>query len=462
MKDSPIQRQFTPASDIKVVEKASRVEHTRPSHRQIMSWIGKGSLSLLDQGFASGSNFVVGIFLARWMPADQYGAYAVGFAVYNLAVSLYQSVLLEPMLVFGPSKYANRVRSYLRSLFSLHWIVALAMSLPLLAWAVFDFLKGHSSALTAALTGTAVAMPAVLFFWLVRRAFYIRHAPGISAIGAVIYSIVTLASLALAHRYGLISPMSGLLVMGVGALAASAVLLIYLNIRLPKGERGPNLVETWRQHWSYGGWALASAAMIWIPSNLFYPLLSSFSGPAEAGEFKALMNFTYVMFQVCAALSSLALPYAARRHNGGGVAKTGALSRTIALIFGGGAAAYWCVVLLFRDTAFHLVYSGRYTDMEQFLWVIAIGSVFWSAFLGPATSLRAMESPARVLVAATVAGVVTVAIGVPATKFAGISGAVWAWTAAEIVTFGMAEFMLRAKVRKSALLMQSTELPVAS
>ncbi|HTR68157.1 MAG TPA: hypothetical protein VMH85_20425 [Terriglobales bacterium] len=433
-----------------------------PSQRQVVTWIGKGGFAILDQGFVSGSNFLVGIFLARWMPAGEYGAYAVGFAVYLLAVVLYQSLLLEPMLVFGPSKYANCVRGYVRSLLSLHWMVAVGMSLPMMAWAVVAFLQNRTSPLAAALTGAAMAMPVVLLFWLARRVFYIRNSPAISAAGAVLYSLVTLTSLSLAHKYGLISPLSGLLVMGVGGLVASIALLLYLKAYLPAGGGRLRLGDTWRQHWGYGGWALAGAAMIWIPSNIFYPLVSSFCGEAQAGAFKALMNFTLPLFQVCAALSSLALPYAARRHSWHGATKAGVLSRRIALLFTSGAVVYWLLVLFFHERAFRLLYSGRYTDMEQFLWVVAIGSIFWSAFLGPATTLRAMESPASVLVAATVAGVVTLAIGIPATKYAGIAGAAWSWTAAEVVAFAAAEFMVRGRVRKAVPVMQSAEVSVAS
>jgi O-antigen/teichoic acid export membrane protein len=434
----------------------------RSSHGQLVSWIGKGGFAVLDQGFVSGSNFLVGIFLARWMPAEQYGAYAVGFAVYLLAVVLYQSLLLEPMLVFGPSKYANCVRGYLRSLLSLHWIIALGMSLPLLVCAAIFFSQDHASGLAAALTGAGVAMPVVLLFWLARRVFYIRNSPAGSAAGAVLYSIATLGSLMGARHFGLISPLSALLVMGIGALAAGAALLIFLALYLPQGGGRPAVGETWRQHWGYGGWALAAAAMIWIPSNIFYPLVSKFCGSAQAGAFKALMNFTLPLFQVCAALSSLALPYAARRHNWHGVTNAGVLSRRIALLFTGGAVIYWCLVLLLRHSAFRVLYSGRYTEMEHLLWVIAIGSIFWSAFMGPATTLRAMESPALVLVAATVAGCVTLAIGIPATKYAGIGGAAWAWTVAEAVAFATAEFLVRGKVRKAIPVMQSAELPVAS
>jgi hypothetical protein len=43
-------------------------------------WGARSALSLLDQGLTSGAGFCVNLVLARWMPAEVYGAFAVVFA----------------------------------------------------------------------------------------------------------------------------------------------------------------------------------------------------------------------------------------------------------------------------------------------------------------------------------------------------------------------------------------------
>src|SRR6267154_1624911 len=86
----------------------------------------KGALAILDQGLVSGSNFVIGIFLARWLTAKEYGAYAVAFGIFLLVANLYQSWVIEPMAVFGPSTHRGSLRAYLKSLI---WIYVGTISL---------------------------------------------------------------------------------------------------------------------------------------------------------------------------------------------------------------------------------------------------------------------------------------------------------------------------------------------
>ena len=57
---------------------------------QQRSLLHKGFLAVLDQGLISGSNFLLSILLARWLRADQYGAYALSFAIFVLLSFLQQ------------------------------------------------------------------------------------------------------------------------------------------------------------------------------------------------------------------------------------------------------------------------------------------------------------------------------------------------------------------------------------
>ena len=68
-------------------------------------WITKGGLAIVDQGLISGSNFLIGILLARWLMPEQYGAFALAFSVFLLLSYVYQSFLAEPQAVFSGSAY---------------------------------------------------------------------------------------------------------------------------------------------------------------------------------------------------------------------------------------------------------------------------------------------------------------------------------------------------------------------
>jgi O-antigen/teichoic acid export membrane protein len=416
----------------------------------LIPWAMKGGLALLDQGLMTGSNFVMGIILARWLPPEQYGAYAVAFAVFLLVLMLYQSLFLEPQAVFGASAYQGCFRGYVKVLLRLHLATALLIFCTLGVSAEVALKQGQPGRLPGALAGVALAAPCILLLWLARRTSYLEFSPAPAAAGSVFYCVLTLGGLYMAYRFHLLSPMSAFLLMGLGALGASVFLLTYLKLRLPRTQGAPTLRDTWRCHWSYGRWALASAALMWVPWNIFYPLLSSLSGMAQAGELKALMNFTAPVLQAYTAFSSLLLPYLVRIHEREGYSGTSAVTRRVTLLCVSGAVAYWAPLLLLKGPVFRLVYSARYSEVAYLLPVVALGSVSWSAFFGLANALRAMTSPASVFAAVLVSSCVSVTIGVPAAWALGVKGAVWSMALSETLSLVMALVLLRRKMRRAS------------
>jgi O-antigen/teichoic acid export membrane protein len=417
---------------------------------KLIPWAMKGGLALLDQGVFAGSNFVISILLARWLSAEQYGMYAVAFAVLLFLLNFHQGLLLEPMLVFGSSVYRECLRGYLKALLLLHSGISLIMALGLCVSAVVVFKLGQANGLPGALVGIAFAAPTVLLFWLVKRTFYLKLSPAPSAGGAILYCVLILGGLAFLSKHKQVSPLSAFLLMGLGSLCASILLLSYLSSRLSSSQNAPSLGDTWRRHWRYGRWALAANAMMWVPINIFYPLLSRFSGMAEAGELKALMNFAAPMLQACAALHTLLLPYSARVLEQKGRAGVSVVLRRMTLLCVACAVPYWVVLLLFQGPAFRLLYSGRYTEVAYLLPVVALASVAGSAFFGPSIVLRSLESPALIFAAVSVSSCVSVAIGIPLTRAWGLKGAVWSIVLSETLAFAAAVILLRRKARQTS------------
>ncbi len=418
--------------------------------RKVIPWAMKGGLAILDQGIFTGSNFVISILLARWLSPEQYGSYAVAFAVFLFILSFHQALLLEPMLVFGGSVFRNCLRGYMKALLLLHLAMSLVIVLVLGVAAGVAFKLSQAGSLPSALVGIAFAAPSILLFWLLKRTFYLKLSPAPSAGAALLYCALTMGGLAVVYKHGLLSVFSALLLMGVGSLGASAVLLIYLGLRLSSSEDAPTLLDIGLRHWRYGRWALGANAMMWVPINLFYPVLSRFSGMAQAGELKALMNFASPMLQTCAALSSLMLPYSARVLEQRGGAGVNIILKRMTLLCVACAVPYWVVLLAFKGPAFRMLYSGRYTEVTYLLPIVALVSIFGSAFFGPSIVLRSLESPGLVFGAVTASSCVAVAVGIPLTRALGVKGAVWSMALSEALAFVMAVVLLRRKARRSA------------
>ena len=408
---------------IPAVETWTRREQLRASLKGWLPWVGKGSFAVLDQGLVSGSNFLMGILLARWLAPEAYGAYALAFAIFILLSLVHQALILEPMSVLGPSQYRNCPREYLGNLLWIHGGLGLPITLVLgmAAWVAHEVAR--SPGLPAALVGVLLSAPFVLLYWLARGAFYVKLAPHSAVSGAALYCVLVLGGLWAVYHRGLLSPFSAFLLMGLGALVVSGLQLFRLRpaLKLRLGNSGFSAVA--QRHWDYGRWALASSFVAWIPWNIQYVLVGTATGMAGAGALKALLNLTLPVMQGSAALSLLAQPYASGVHGGEGVAGIGKATQKITLLFACIAVAYWALVTALRGRIVFFLYAGKFVEVGHLVPGVALASVLVTVSYGPAIALRAMQSPASVFVAYGVSSAIALAVGIPATRAFGLRGA---------------------------------------
>jgi O-antigen/teichoic acid export membrane protein len=425
------------------------------SHETVMTrfvpWVHKGGCAVLDQALISGSNFVVSILLARWLVPEQYGAYAVAFGFFVLLSLVYGSLVLEPMAVFGGSSYRQSLRGYLSSLIWIHVAMSLAIAATFGASAFIAWKVAPAGGLGGALAGVTIASPCVLLFWLARRTFYLELSPAKAAVGALVYFTISLGLLFVVYRRGVLSPFSAFVLIGIAALGTGVYLLVRLLRDLRPDTFDHPVGEVWGRHWRYGSWALLTCVASWIPANIYYPLLGVFGNMAKSGQLKALMNFTLPVEQVKLALGLLLLPYAASVIGREGRASAGALSRRMTLVAIGVAIVYWAVLFWWQGPAFHVLYSGRYTEVAHLLPIVALGSLAWCGSFGSAITLRAMESPSSVFVAFALATAASLIIGIPATWYYGLSGAIWGTNVSDLLSWIFLVWILRRKVAGRSL-----------
>ena len=413
---------------------------------KFLPWVAKGGLALIDYGLFSGSNFLLGILLARWLPPEQYGAYALAFSIFILVTFLYQALLLEPLSVFSGTTYSANLRGYLKANLWLHWGISAVICLLLGGTAVMAKVWWHSPASAMAFAGMAAATPFILIHALGRRSFYLKLSPGPAAFGSSFYFALTVGGAFFVYKMGRLSAFSAFLVMGFAAMVGGFIMVFQLHAKLEPATAPMHLRETWTKHWEYGKWALGTCIVGWIPTYVYIPLVSKFSGLAVAAELRALMNLGGPVLQTYAALSMLFLPYAARIQGEEGQKGTSALTRKLAALFVVGAVAYWAVLIPLRRPVFQLLYAGKYMDSASLLPLFAAETIIWSAALGPAIMLRAMEYPRSLFFANGAASVVALVFGIPATRYFGLHGVIWSMVAANVLYVSVAFVMLERRV----------------
>jgi O-antigen/teichoic acid export membrane protein len=401
--------------------------------QKFIPWLTRGGLAILDYGLISGSNFLLGVLLARWLSPREYGAYALAFSIFTLAGFLYQALLLEPLSVFSGTLFRDNTRGYLKTTLSIHWALCLVMCVVLGVAAGVTLVIGHSPLLAAAFAGMTLATPFILAHGLGRRGFYLKLSPGPAAFGSIFYFVLVTGGVFVGFWGGWLSAFTAFMIMGFAALVSSVIMVFQLNAKLAPATGRPKLRPTWGKHWEYGRWALAACAVGWIPNYIYIPLVSSFSGMAAGGELRALMNLAAPVLQTYAALSMLFLPYAARVQDEKGRLAAGSLTRRLSCLFVAGSVAYWAILIPLKQPLFHFLYAGKYMESAYLIPLFALETTIWSASLGPAILLRAMESPRSLFVANAAASAVAVLFGVPATRFFGLQGVIWSMIAANFL-----------------------------
>jgi O-antigen/teichoic acid export membrane protein len=428
--------------------------------RRFIPWVTKGGLAILDYGLFSGSNFLLGVLLARWMAPEQYGAYALAFSIFILVTFLYQALVLEPLSVFSGTAYPDNLRGYLQSNVWLHWGLSALICLALGGTAVAAKVWWHSSISALAFAGMTIAAPFILIHALGRRSFYLKLSPGPSAFGSAFYCTFVVGGSFFVYKMGWLSAFTAYLVMAVAALVGGVIMVFQLHAKLEPATAKVMLRTTLAKHWEYGKWALATCIVGWIPTYVYIPLVSKFSGLAVTGELRALMNLGGPVLQTYAALSMLFLPLAARVQTNQGKRGANSLTWKLTGLFIAGAVVYWSVLIPLRRPLFQLLYAGKYLDASSLLPLFAAETIVWSAALGPAILLRAMESPRSLFFANGAASVVALVFGIPATRYFGLRGVIWSMVLANVLYVLVAFIMLGRKVSTLKTVEPHFEMPL--
>ena len=417
----------------------------------VKAWAGKGSIAIIDQAFTSGSNFLVSILLARWSSPKEYGAFALAFAVFLLLSQLQQSLLLEPMSVFGGAYSGPRLKRYYGSLLHMQNGLVVAITVPLALTALITQQFANGQQLGAALWGVTFASPFVMSLWMARRAFYLEHSPGPAAAAAVVNTLVTVGGLVFVRRQGEVTSFSAFLVMGMAALITTIAMLCRLRPQFRRQPADVSFRTECVQHLRYGGWALAGALAMWVPQNIYYAVLSGTAGMAAAADIRALLNLSLPLQRMALALGLLLLPHTARIHSEHGQEAAKRFTRKICYLFAAGSTIYWIFVLGLRHPLFQLLYAGKYTSLLSLLPWMALSSVLTTVIFALVLALRAMRSPASVFYVSAASGVISIAIGIPATWLWGVAGVIFSFIVSNVLTLVATWWLMRRGIESSEI-----------
>jgi O-antigen/teichoic acid export membrane protein len=358
-------------------------------------WGMKSALSLVDQGLTSGAGFGVNLLMARWMAPEVYGGFAVAFAGFLFVSGFHNVLLLEPMSVMGPSRYAGKLPAYFRAQIAVHAILVGALSGVLLLGGLVLRRAAPGSPLVGAVLGAGLALPFLLLAWLARRMCYVVQQPSAAALGSGLYLSFVAAGLFVLGYCGWLGSFTTFLLMGFASALASCLLLWRLGLlkRMPAAKPPVSWRAALRENWTYGRWLVGSAVLFSVSSQTQTFLTAGILGLGAAGILRAMQIPSLVMVQIITAAGLLVLPSFSHDFGRG---RTEQLRHKAMLVSLGLAVAALCfaaTLALLAGRTEHLLFGGKYAAYAWLMPMFALVPAASGISMGYSMALRASQRP---------------------------------------------------------------------
>jgi O-antigen/teichoic acid export membrane protein len=440
-------------------EQSTLVEASEPAMSgRRLSVVAKGGSAILGQAFFAGAHFLANVLLARWLPAAQYGAFALAYACFLLIAMLYCGWLYEPLIVYGSGRYAARFGRYIRTVFQTNTALLIPISLLMVAT---SFLLGrlYSHDVSRAFLALALAAPFMLTTWLGRAGFYAQLKPGKAAQGGAIYFCVLTVWMFVLRATNSLSPPAAFVGMGVAGLLTNLFLVIHLHAGSGTSGDGVTFGMVIGDHWRYGRWAMASALVAWFPENIYYTLLPARTGLEDTAALRALVNLVNPVIHTLIALASVLIPTLVRHKQLGGIRDVRKAMGRLLLILLPGTVCYLTALWLCRSAIFEVLYNGKYQQYSGFpLLLIGLLPVSTTAVMIFGSGLRALEKPESIFWSYVAASATVVFVGIPITLRFGTAGAAGGMLLANVVATGCMAILFKRLAGRERAREQSDDL----
>lgn len=338
-------------------------------------------MPLADQAVISGGNFVFNVILARAIPLDQYGRFALVLGTLGLMQTGFGALIYYPLSVRGAAAdKAGRDR-----------LVASTLLLNLMISAV---LAASAGLLLKLMDDGARWLPIVAMLLAsqvqesIRRGLLTAFRYAAAVPGDALSYLGQVAVLLVLVHTGDVNAETGLWIMAGTSLAAAAV---QLPLVLPRGVRPLPLWPCLADFWTMGRFALTSNMLSIVRTQGLLWLVLGVVGAAAAGAFQIVLILINVVNPISTGVCNQIPQSASRALNKGYRAAWAAAWPAIAagyvLVCG-----FLILLLVVPGHVLHLLYGAKVdpTMLIAPVRMLAVGALFYYAGATTCTFLQSV------------------------------------------------------------------------
>lgn len=389
----------------------------------VRSLATRASWNLIDQGVYSLANMLLNIVVARFVSADAFGAFAIGFLIYGIGVAVAKAASGQPLQIRHSSDSPENFRAATARANGATLAMGLVGSAVLVVfWLILGGLVGE------VLLALAVCLPWLMVQDNFRMAFFANGQPHFAALIDIVKAVL---------QFGFLFALIALGWTDVGVLTLSWGAAGILSAVL-----GGFLLKSWPQISATIGWFrdkkdlvkyLLGMYVLGLGASQLGQLLVPVLGtPRDSGAIRAGDTLRGPLNVLGQAGLAFAVPEISRRGEMGASARLKGmwvLSAALGLM----AATYVGVLLIIPDSLGVAMFSETWEGAQEVILPLGVLSVVASFTSGAGALLLGMGLAKRTFRINVVKAPVLLIMLIPGTYFAGAPGAAWAMALAEIV-----------------------------
>lgn len=382
--------------------------------------VRQGVLTLLDQAFVSGTNFLTTVILGRVCLRHELGLYAMGFSLLLMLMGVSRALVWMPYITHAPHRAGRRLDRYTGSVTVHMAVFCLLTALGLAVAAALTGLSASGAELSGLLGVLAVAAALMLSREYVRRVYLAR----LDVLWALVFDVglagLQLAGLGILVLGGLLSARGayGVIALACGLGAAGWLLVMRHRLRIRRRQ----VWVDWRRNWKSARW-MFPAALITVAGGNVYPwILALFHGAVSVGAFTAAQGVIFFANPLLLGMCNFFGPFAAHTYARGGVHR---LSRavwwsTLGLLAVMGL--FCAVVSVWGGELVQLIYGPRYAGQGEVVRALAYLQLAQAAGIPVSFGLLALHRADYELKTAVIQLAVTFTLGLWCVERFGAAG----------------------------------------
>lgn len=393
-----------------------------------MRAIRRAAPAIVDQGLWSAAGFVMTVAIGRTLGPNALGSYALAYAVLLGIGSLYNSIILEPLVVLGPAKFKDSLGAY-AGLALLATISTTVIAIPV--WLLLS-LVATSITLTAVATAALVA-PVVMTAWVARRLPYLNGRQWVAVGGSAGYLMTVVAILIGLVSFDRLTPAVAFYVIAAASIVQIVIVVWRWRPRLVRRPHNRLVTRAVAEHWKYGKWMLATSAVFWVGAHGYVTLVALLLGTADTGGLKASESLVAPAGLIFAALSLNYTPELTRTRVETGTSAIKESLGHLQMSFASIGAVLLVFAVAFGEPVLTVAYGNEFRDYSWLLVSLAALTVVRGWAHGGTVGLRAMEYPKGMFRAQALSALTVPVFGYPLGVALGLQGIVLAMATSSIV-----------------------------